>query len=296
MNRPHLYTSTNYEYTYPVYSQIEKTERGAHVRLLLAEKHEEDVLDLTPTSSAVEISFYSSQPYSELGHSMAPMPGGGLAIGAPGYVVQEGSHLQGCVFIVRDVLSFSGPASVESASDQIICEQEAEEESYSRFGQSLALSDVDGDGEADLLVGASSSGSATFSYVGRVLVFPGLGGGAFSASASLTVLPDSGGDDDYSTFGWAMATAEADAVVVSARHFLGSGVDQAGRRNWEMAMRKVYLLVGKECFSPQKNAENLGKSAIYCTYLPLGKRVLQAQRTYSTQCTTFCDRAQRKDT
>ncbi len=74
-----------------------------------------------------------------------------------------------------------------------------------------------------------------FTYSGRLLIYSGLGDGQFSSSPSSTVYPDPGEDNSYATFGWAMETVKSDgggsdSVLVSERHYLGGGRDQAGKQ------------------------------------------------------------------
>ena len=86
-------------------------------------------------------------------------------MGAPGYSTADGTHSQGCVFVVEDLDAAVAVAEgqednaveVEDVADWIICDERAEDP-YSRFGHSVAAVDVDGDGLEDLIIGAPNSG------------------------------------------------------------------------------------------------------------------------------------------
>jgi hypothetical protein len=112
---------------------------------------------------------YSSQPYAELGYSMAASKETEelLVLGAPGYVRSAGDHRQGCVFVVFGALSFPDDVAVEAVADQVLCEEESDSP-YSRFGQSVALADVTGDGIEDLIVGAAATGKQRINAVAYV--------------------------------------------------------------------------------------------------------------------------------
>ncbi len=131
------------------------------------------VIDLSETSVPTVL---GGSPGDRLGQGLAggDLDGDGLtelAVAAPGRDSHDGRPDVGVVYILdADVVSSLGRAApAESVASISILGAHARE----RVGETLLVSDLNGDGSHDLVVGAPSSGEDDLMYSGRLYVFLG---------------------------------------------------------------------------------------------------------------------------
>jgi hypothetical protein len=134
--------------------------------------------------------------YAYLGSSVALGPGL-LVAGAPGYSL-PGRPRAGAVLVRAGE---TGEGRIAPSPDFLRPGSEA----YARFGQAVALIDLNADGRTDLAVSAPDSGAATLAHRGKVFVYFGTGDG-FPPEPDLTLEPD----EDQGRFGWVLKGADCD--------------------------------------------------------------------------------------
>ena len=164
---------------------------------------------LSSSSIAASVIYTSSVPYARLGWSYASGDLNGdsvadLVIGAPGY--SEPKHAAiGCVYVIFG--SAQGfPGHGETDIETVAHAQYIGQDDFSRFGSSVALVDFNADSHLDMVVGAPSTGTASLSYHGEVLVFLNTGSGVFPANPSHVIA----GTEFHQNFGWSMAAGDVD--------------------------------------------------------------------------------------
>jgi hypothetical protein len=155
--------------------------------------------------------------------------GNALAIGdfdGDGYAdLAVGARQQdavGRVFLYR-----GGPSGVMSSPSAVLDDPAII--TNAGFGYALAAGDFDGDGYADLAVGAALENTAMAAAVGHVYVFHGGPGGIRDRAAPWLVL-DNPSRQSNSVFGWALVAADFNADAIDDLVVSAFGQDtQAGR-------------------------------------------------------------------
>merc|ERR1719369_264701 len=167
----------------PTFEDLEFTPEGRGVRIKISKKkinnaikHAEAELGFDDENEKVEDpsdlqpshTITTRSAYATLGKALqlADLDGDGrtdLVVGAPG--------VRGCVYVLLDYKEIlpEDVVIIEDIADITICG----DNEYGRFGTSLAVLDINGDGVKDLVVGEPYSGADTLTYDGGVQVFFG---------------------------------------------------------------------------------------------------------------------------
>ena len=188
---------------------VEKTDRGVYLRMVDPVLEVEKASRQAPriTGGGAQLTFNSGIPYAYTGTALAngDFDGDGrgdLAIGAPG-TGEKGLPHHGRVFVWRGGNVGEGNAAVDLNTASFRTYSGTQE--YTRFGEALAVVDLNLDGRDDLAVGAPTLGSRDLNYYGRVYVYFGTSTG-LSTSAGLII----NGDAVYQGLGRVLAGADAD--------------------------------------------------------------------------------------
>lgn len=178
-----------------------------------------------------------ANPDGSFGFGLASgdVTGDGIADVVAGSVLTSvgGRNAAGVVYV------FSGGASPHTSPDLTL--QAPSPEGGARFGWSIAIGDVNGDGAKDIIVGAIFANGGTDNGTGAVYVF--FGGSLLDAQADATLQVS--GLNALAHFGWSLAAADVtgdgiDDVVVGAENVRVGGRRQAG---------EVFLFAGSRSFA-----------------------------------------------
>lgn len=156
-----------------------------------------------------------------------------------------GAHNSGAVFVYRGIAGGLDPTPA-----QVITMSERE----SRFGRTLRVADLDGDGQRDLVVGAERM-SIGASLSGSVFIYRGLAGGFFEDSPSTTLSSPIANDH----FGYAIAVCDFNAdgrldIASSANE--AEDLAQTPRTNTQGA---VSVFLGRQTgFAPDPDVQVYG--------------------------------------
>lgn len=163
---------------YPGGLMVRRTDRGMYLSYDKEMLFVEPVDDVAARRDEVVLpsTVYSTDShYSRLGEALliGDLNNDGfndLTIGAPSYGV-SGNYQKGRVYVIygsSDGLP-TGNLTVENDADLILEGSELN----GRFGASLAVADINQDGQNDLIIGAPSTGSESLQYQGAVYVYYG---------------------------------------------------------------------------------------------------------------------------
>jgi hypothetical protein len=157
--------------------------------------------------------------YAYLGSSVAATPEL-LIAGAPGYSA-PGKPRAGAVLLRQGRLD----AGRIALSAPLL---RTGPEAYGRFGQAVALVDLNADGKPDLVVSAPDTGAESIRYRGKIFVYFNTGNG-FSPEPDLVLEPD----EDQARFGWVLGSADCNGdgipdLIVGSPFASGKGGARQG--------------------------------------------------------------------
>ena len=170
----------------PIFDDLELIQEGRGVRIRLPQeklnkvkniasdiyplpKHNDENIKMDPSDYNPILNLTTRRAYSVLGRGLKISDINSdnkmdLIASAPG--------LRGCVFVVLDYmgkLSHTSTNYIEDVASLEICS----ESEYARFGSSFVVTDVNGDGVEDIVIGEPYTGAEDLQYHGGVIVYLG---------------------------------------------------------------------------------------------------------------------------
>jgi len=187
-----------------------------------------------------------------------------IALGAPSENV-DGNEYQGRAYV------FSG-----ANGSLLFTLDTPNPQGSAGFGASVAMGDVDGDGNADIAVGATWEGVSGNAYQGRAYVFSG-------ADGSLLFTLDTPNPQAFARFGWALAVGDANGdgkadIAVGAiledvsgnayqgRAYVFSGADGSLLFTLDTPNPQTYARFGSSVGVGDANADGKGDIAVGVPY------------------------------